>query len=44
VWATTGTKQQLFVWFRERHLMVLAVRSDFTQPRTLLREALEIEP
>lgn len=44
VWATTGTKQQLFVWFRGRHLMVLAVRSDFAQPRTLLREALEIEP
>jgi len=44
VYLTTGTKQSIAVWFKGRHLFVLASRSDYDQPRTLLRETLEIEP
>ena len=44
VYLTRGTKQSLSIWFRDRHLMVLAVREEFLQPRALLREVLEIEP
>lgn len=43
VYLTTGTKQTLAMWFRGRHLLVLAVREDYDQPRSLLREALEIK-
>jgi hypothetical protein len=42
VYLTTGTKQTLAMWYRGRNLLVLAVREDFGQPRTLLREALRI--
>jgi hypothetical protein len=44
VYLTTGTKQSIAVWFKGRHLFVLASRSDYDQPRTLLREVLEIKP
>lgn len=44
VYLTTGTKQSIGVWFKGRHLFVLASRADFDEPRTLLRQALEIEP
>lgn len=44
VYLTTGTKQSIAVWFKGRHLFVLASRADYDQPRTLLREILEIEP
>lgn len=44
VYLTTGTKQSIAVWFSGRHLFVLASRSDYDQPRTLLRRALEIKP
>ncbi len=44
VYLTTGTKQSLAVWFKGAYLFVLASRSDYDQPRTLLREVLEIEP
>jgi hypothetical protein len=44
VYHTTGTKQSIAVWFKGRHLFVLASRSDYDQPRTLLREVLEIKP
>lgn len=43
VYLTTGTKQTLAMWFRGRNLLVLAVREDYEQPRTLLREALRIQ-
>jgi hypothetical protein len=43
VYLTTGSKQQIAVWFRGDRLFVLSTREDFTKPRTLLREALEIE-
>lgn len=44
VYLTTGTKQSIGVWFRDRHLFVLATRADYDEPRTLLRKALEIKP
>ncbi len=44
VYLTTATKQRIFIWFREQHLMILSTRDEYPQPRTLLREALEIQP
>ena len=44
VYLTTGTKQSIGVWFKDRHLFVLATRADYDEPRTLLRKALEIRP
>ncbi len=44
VFLTTGTKQQLFVWFEDEHMFVLAIRDDFERPRGLLRAALEVKP
>ena len=43
VYLTTGTKQTLAMWYRGRNLLILAVREDYEQPRTLLREALRIQ-
>ena len=42
VYLTTGTKQSIAVWFKDRDLFVLATRADYDEPRTLLRKALEI--
>ncbi len=44
VYLTTGTKQSIGVWFKGRHLFVLATRADYDEPRTLLRRALELRP
>ena len=44
VYMTSGTRQKISVWFRGRYLFILSTRDEFEQPRTLLREALEIEP
>jgi len=44
VYLTTGTKQSIGVWFKDRHLFVLATRADYDEPRTLLRKALEVKP
>ena len=44
VYLTAGNQQRISVWFRGRYLFVLATRDDFDQPRTLLRQALDITP
>jgi hypothetical protein len=44
VYVTASNEQALYVWFRGRALVVLSVASDFTQPRRVLREALELQP
>lgn len=44
VYLTTGTKQQLAIWFRGRHMLILATREDYATPRTLIREALQVDP
>lgn len=41
---TTGTRQRIAIWFRDEYVFILSTRDEFTQPRTLLREALEIQP
>lgn len=41
---TRGTKQQIAVWFNDNYMFVLAIRDDFEQPRTLLRELLGVRP
>lgn len=43
IFLTTGTKQTIAVFFREGTMVVVAVRDDYEAPRTLLREALELE-
>ena len=44
VYRTTGRKQTISMWFRDDYLFVLSARETFESPRSLLREALEIEP
>lgn len=44
VYLTSGTQQQLAVWFRGDHLLILATREDYPMPKTLLRRALEVKP
>jgi hypothetical protein len=44
VWLTAGDRQTIAVWFRGRYFFVLATREDFAQPRTLLRQLLELAP
>ena len=44
VWSTTSNDQRLSVWFRGRHVFVLAVRKDYEHPRKLLRAVLGINP
>jgi hypothetical protein len=43
VYLTTGRRQSIAIWFEGRDLFVLATREEYDQPRTLLREALEIK-
>jgi hypothetical protein len=44
VYLTSGTKQRIFVWFRDNYLLILSTREEYPTPRTLLRAALEIRP
>jgi hypothetical protein len=44
LYLTTGTKQQLAVWFRGRYMLILATREDYPTPRTLIRKALQVNP
>jgi hypothetical protein len=44
IYLTTGVKQRLAVWFKAGYLFVLGTRDEFTRPRTLLREAVEVTP
>ena len=41
---TSGTDQNLSIWFRDDYFFVLAVRQDYERPRTLLRRAIAVEP
>lgn len=43
VYATSGSEQIVYVWFRDRAMFVLSVHRDFEFPRTLLRRALRVE-
>jgi hypothetical protein len=44
VYRTTGRKQVISVWFKDDHMFVLSIRDTYETPRSLLREALEIDP
>jgi hypothetical protein len=44
VYLTSGRKQSLAVWFKDRYFFILTSRDDYATPRTLLRTALEIQP
>ncbi len=44
VYLTSGLRQRISIWFRGRYLFVLATREDYDQPRTLLRNVLELNP
>ncbi|HUR49812.1 MAG TPA: hypothetical protein VMY88_09860 [Acidimicrobiales bacterium] len=42
VYVTVANSQPVYVWFRSRLLFVLSVDKSVVEPRTLLREALEL--
>jgi hypothetical protein len=42
VYSTTGSEQNIFLWFKERGLFVLSVHRDYEFPRTLLRRAVDL--
>lgn len=43
VYVSTGNKQRLSTWFDGDYMFILAVRDDYDRPRTLLRQALELD-
>jgi hypothetical protein len=43
VFATTGTKQNIYTWFSDRGFFILGVQEDFPFPRTLLRRLIDLE-
>jgi hypothetical protein len=44
VFITTGKRQSIDMWFRDRYFFVLSIRDEYKQSRALLRNALVIEP
>lgn len=44
VFLTTGARQSVSVWFRDRYMFILSSREDFDQPRRMLRALLEVKP
>jgi hypothetical protein len=43
VYFTTASKQRVYVWFRNHVYYILLIRSDYPQPRSLLRAALAVQ-
>lgn len=43
VHVTTGNQQTIAIWFKGDLMMILAVRSDYDRPRTLLRTLLDLD-
>ena len=44
VFITTGRRQSIAMWFRDRYFFVLSTRDEYQQSRQLLRNALAIAP
>ena len=44
VWLTSGDRQAIAIWFRDRYVFILSSREEYKFPRTLLRSAMGIEP
>lgn len=43
VWLSTGTKQRIALWFDDDHMLVLAIRDDYSSWRSLIRRALAVQ-
>lgn len=43
VYLSTGRRQNVVIWFKGEYLFVLSTREEFAKPRTLLREAINLE-
>ncbi len=43
VYLTSGRRQSVAVWWKDRYLFILSTREDYETPRALLRSALEIK-
>jgi hypothetical protein len=43
VYLTTGRRQAIAVWFRDRNLFILSMRDEYGQPRRLLRQLLAVQ-
>jgi hypothetical protein len=44
VHVTTGNRQTIAVWFKGDDMLILSVRADYEQPRSLLRAVLDLDP
>lgn len=44
VYATSSPGLTLICWFKGRYLFVLAVRNNYDQPKSILRDALKVNP
>jgi hypothetical protein len=43
VYLSTGKQQNVVIWFKNEYLFVLSTREEFARPRTLLREAIDLD-
>ena len=43
VFVTRGKRLGIAVWFRGRDMFVLSIREGYREPKTLIREALEVQ-
>ena len=43
-YVTKGKRLVIVAWFRERRIFILSIREDFESPKTLIRQALGVEP
>lgn len=43
VYLSTGKSQNVVIWFKGEYLFVLSSREEFGRPRTLLREAIDLD-
>ena len=43
VYLSTGRRQNVVIWFKGEYLFVLSTREEFGRPRTLLREAINLD-
>jgi hypothetical protein len=44
VYRTAGSDQTTALWFRDLNMFLLSIRNDYPKRRSLIRQALEIEP
>ena len=44
VYLTAGDRQSVAVWFRDPYLFILSSREDYKYPRSLLRQAMALQP